>query len=306
MNRETAVWLLLLALGAGGLAWRAFTAPQGVGIVYVAAQQPPAGAAADSAQTVRYQEVGRDAPNARFSPLRTIGLWVAALLTLGAMSYLYRDNPCYKLVEAIVVGVSAGYWFNVGFWDNLVAKLFLKLTPSLITSWAAPLAEGEPSPAAEWWYLAPLALGVMLFFRFVPKLEWVAVWPLAFVVGMTAGLKLIVFLEADFLTQIRNTCVPLVVFVTEQPGGPINWAATFNQSLKNTLLVLGVLASLTYFYFSVQHVGVVRHVARFGIWVLMISFGSSFAFTVMGRITLLTVRLEFLLGRWLGLIDVPR
>ena len=72
------------------------------------------------------------------------------------------------------------------------------------------------------------------------------------------------------------------------------------------MLVMGVLASLTYFYFSVEHRGVIKHVARYGIWVLMITFGSSFAFTVMGRITLLTVRLEFLLGRWLGLIDVPR
>jgi hypothetical protein len=210
------------------------------------------------------------------------------------------------LVESIVVGVSAGYWFNIGFWDNLVAKLFLKLTPPLINAWAVPLADGEKSPAPDWWYLAPLAFGLMLFCRFIPKLEWIAVWPLAFVVGMTAGLKLIVFVEADFLAQIRNTCLPLLIFVTDQPGGAINWAATINQSLKNTLLVLGVLASLTYFYFSVQHVGVVRNVARFGIWVLMISFGSSFAFTVMGRITLLTVRLEFLLGRWLGLIDIPR
>ena len=35
----------------------------------------------------------------------------------------------------------------------------------------------------------------------------------------------------------------------------------------------------------------------------MVSFGSAFAFTVMGRITLLSERFEFLFNDWLWLID---
>ena len=46
-------------------------------------------------------------------------LWLAAFLTLGIVSFLYKDNPWYKLCEAIFVGLSAGYWFVVLFWDNI-------------------------------------------------------------------------------------------------------------------------------------------------------------------------------------------
>jgi hypothetical protein len=35
----------------------------------------------------------------------------------------------------------------------------------------------------------------------------------------------------------------------------------------------------------------------------MVSFGAAFAFTVMGRITLLSERFEFLFDDWLWLID---
>lgn len=304
MNRETTVWLIIFLLGALGLLWRMGTAPNGVGIVHVIANpsdgEPAAGA---PAKPVRYRVTGPETPGATFSWERTIGVWIAALLTLGVFSYLYRDNPFYKLVESIVVGVSAGYVFVVGYWEVLVDKLLLKLTPALVHAWSKPLRDGETGDLRDWWALVPLVLGVIIFFRFVPKMEWLAAWPLAFVVGTTAGLKLIVFLEADFIGQIRNTMMPLLVFAADQQNGV---TLDISRSIKNTLLVLGVLASLTYFYFSVEHKGVIRQIARCGIWVLMITFGSSFAFTVMGRITLLTVRLEFLLGRWLGFIDVPR
>ena len=38
-----------------------------------------------------------------------LGAWIAAFLTLGIFSYLYRDNPFYKIAEHVFVGVSAAY-----------------------------------------------------------------------------------------------------------------------------------------------------------------------------------------------------
>jgi hypothetical protein len=75
------------------------------------------------------------------------------------------------------------------------------------------------------------------------------------------------------------------------------------QSVRQTCIVLGVLACLFYFFFSIEHKGASGRVARVGIWVLMITFGASFALTVMGRIALLSERLEFLFDDWLWLID---
>ena len=125
--------------------------------------------------------------------------------------------------------------------------------------------------------------------------------PLAFIVGTTAGLKLILFLNADFVRQIRSTMLPLIVYSVGSSGSrEFDWY----QSLQNLVIVVSVLSSLTYFYFSVEHKGIVGRISRVGVWVLMISFGASFALTVMGRITLLTMRLQFLFDDWLGLVKM--
>jgi hypothetical protein len=58
---------------------------------------------------------------------------------------------------------------------------------------------------------------------------------------------------------------------------------------------------LVYFFFSLEHKGVVGKTARVGVWFLMITFGAAFGFTVMGRITLLVGRFDFLFNDWLGL-----
>ena len=42
--------------------------------------------------------------------METFGVWIAVFLTLSIFSFLYKDNPFYKVAEHIFVGVSAGYW----------------------------------------------------------------------------------------------------------------------------------------------------------------------------------------------------
>jgi hypothetical protein len=226
---------------------------------------------------------------------RTVGLWVAAFFTLAVFSFLYGDNPFYKVAEAILVGVSAAYWMVVGFWDVLVPNLLGKISPPTVQAWALPGLSG-PEAARNLWYLIPLMLGVMLLWGLAPRGGWIARWPLAFIIGTFAGLRLIGFLHGDFLAQIRNTILPLTVF--DQTGG-----FHLAESIKNLLIIAGVLCCLVYFFFSFEHKGIVGKTAKVGIWVLMITFGASFGYTVMGRIALLAIRLEFLLDDWLWLID---
>jgi hypothetical protein len=59
------------------------------------------------------------------------------------------------------------------------------------------------------------------------------------------------------------------------------------------VLLVGVLG-VVYFFFSIEHKGIVGKTARLGIWFLMITFGAAFGYTVMGRIALLAIRIEFL------------
>jgi hypothetical protein len=168
----------------------------------------------------------------RLSIWRTLGIWVAAFFTLAIFSFLYKDNPLYKIAESVVVGVSAAYWMVVGFWEVIVPNLIGKIVPALVKAWAMPGLEA----GWEWSYLIPLILGIMLLWRLMPVGGWISRWPLAFIIGTTAGIRLIGFIQADFLSQIRNSIVPLVV----QTGG----IDTLWDSLRNVILVIGVLSCL--------------------------------------------------------------
>jgi hypothetical protein len=284
MKNETRIWLVIIVLAGVYLAYRA--ASVGIGSQFVTetnGRYTPASIADTVAGT------------AQFSLSRTIGIWVAALLTLGIFSFLYRDNPLYKMTESIFVGVSAAYWMVVGFWDVLVPNLFDKLWPSLIQSWSMP---GLSPERDQWWWISliPLALGVLLLMRLAPRGGWLAVWPLAFIIGTFAGLRLVAFVQADLLSQVRSSILSVVALNSSN-------SLRLQQSIENFVLLAGTLVCLVYFFFSVEHKGAVGRISKIGIWVLMITFGAGFGYTVMGRIALLAIRLEFLFDDWLWLID---
>lgn len=283
MSRSNVIWCVACVAAALWLAYRCATLGAGAAYVQVIDGEAVSATPTDAALGI-----------AEFSWSDTIGLWLAAFFTLAVFSFMYRDNPIYKLAESTVVGVSAAYWMVIGFWSTIMPNLFGKLAPAWTQSWAMPGI--VPIREPYWWtYLAPLALGIMLLWRLSPKGGWIGRWPLALVIGSFAGMRLVAFLHADFMSQIKGSLVPLLV----RDSGQIDWA----DSVRNTLGIVGVVACLVYFFFSVPHRGVVGRISRVGVWVLMITFGAAFGYTVMGRIALLAIRLEFLFDDWLWLID---
>jgi hypothetical protein len=237
------------------------------------------------------------------SPIDSLGIWVAALLTLFILSFVYRDNPFYKVAESILIGVSAAYAMVVGFWSTLVPQLFGALMPDVVRAYAMPSLPVSATPGLDAALaFVPLLLGFMLLWRLAPKGGWISVWPIAFIIGTTAGIRLVGAIEADLMRQLVAAMKPLVVF--EDGVGAAGEAVRmfdFWGSVGSVVGVVGVLSVLTYFFFSVEHKGAVGKTARVGIWFLMISFGSAFGLTVMGRITLLLQRFEFLFTDWLNI-----
>ncbi len=285
MKQSTMLWAVVLCLAGGYLAYRA--AIIGNGMISVHEMD-------GTTVAVDAWEARAIGPQAHVSLSRSIGVWVAAIFTLAIFSFLYRDNPFYKIAESTVVGVSAAYWMVVAFWTTLIPNLVGKIDPEWVKSWAMPGL--SPVRSEDWyWYPIVLLFGVMLLFRLSPKGAWIARWPLAFIIGTTAGIRLLGFIQADFLSQTRSSIRPLVVY----SGGELDIQAT----LEAIFLLIGVLCGLVYFFFSFEHKGVVGKISKVGIWYLMITFGAAFGFTVMGRIALLAMRLEFLFNDWLWLID---
>jgi hypothetical protein len=195
------------------------------------------------------------------------GIWIAAFLTLCIFSFLYKDNPFYKLAEHLFIGISAGYWLC-----RYYRNIFL---PNLYT----PLFE-----RGELLYIVPFVLGIMMLMRLSRKTAWISRWPLAVIVGTTSGYFLVTYLQSNGLEQVVASLVPL-------------------NSFSNVILVVGVLSGLVYFFFSKPHKGPFGGVAKVGIYFLMIAFGASFGYTVMARVSLLFGRMYFLLSRWLQVVD---
>lgn len=226
---------------------------------------------------------------------------LAAFLTLAIFSFLYKDNPYYKFAEHLFVGVSAAYWMCVGFYSTIVGNLFPNLSDSLSGFF------GQPYKGVNYFYIIPLLLGFILLTRLFGKIGWISRWALAWIVGTTAGLNLVQYLRTDFINQVSNTFVPMLV---EWRGmgnflGDFSLASQgqFSMMLTNWVVFIGVFCGIIYFFFSKEHKGFFGLASRIGIWVLMITFGASFGYTVMGRISLLVGRLTYLFRDWLGLIS---
>lgn len=200
-----------------------------------------------------------------------IGITIGALLTLAIFSFLYRDNPAYKVAENIFVGVSAGYWAVVLWFDFAWPNLF------------APLFQGRIH------YVIPVLIGVLMFAPLFPRINWLVRIPLTFTMGVAMAVAITQYIQGDIIPQLQGTFLPL-------RGVP--WFTAFS----NLLIILGVIFTLIYFYFSKEHKGALGAGARIGVWFMMVSFGASFGYTIMARVSLLIGRVYYLLHDWLRVV----
>jgi hypothetical protein len=215
------------------------------------------------------------------------GIWVAAFLTICIFSFLYEDNPFYKFAEHLFVGVSAGYFMATTFQNVIKPNLWGRL----VTGYDLWVNYGIFS-AVDWSFLIAGLMGVTLLMRLVPKFNWVARWPLSFMVGISSGLGVVITMEAAVIRQVNATLVQLII---RNVNNQILWG----PSIQNWLIVLGVCSGLIYFYFSKEHKGFIfGNASRFGIYTLMIAFGAAFGYTVMARVSLLIGRMLFFQDQW--------
>ncbi|MGB2769846.1 MAG: hypothetical protein WBC88_08990 [Candidatus Zixiibacteriota bacterium] len=196
----------------------------------------------------------------------SVGILIAAFLTLCIFSFLYRDNPFYKFAEHLLVGVSVGY--------VLVIALNTTVMPKLIN----PVFK-----QGRFDYIVPGILGLFMLVRFFPKIAWLSRISIALIIGAGAGVAIPATIQAKIFAQMQSTM--------------INFA-----SVDGIIVFVGIATTLAYFFFSKEHKGWFGTTARVGTWFLMIFFGATFGYTVMSRISLLIGRMHFLLGDVLHVI----
>ena len=208
--------------------------------------------------------------------MSVFGLYLGAFFTVSIFSFLYKDNPFYKLAEQVFVGLSAAYWLIYIVYNTLLPNLFTKLA----TDFSGNLI-----------LLIPAALGIMMLMRLHPKTQWVSRYPIALVIGVSAGISMLRYMKSDLIQQMTATMINPIV-----PG-------SLQTTIGNFLLIIGTICGIYFFYFSKKQEGAYAVPSKIGMWFLMVSFGASFGYTVMARISLLIGRLEFLLKDWLHIIN---
>lgn len=201
--------------------------------------------------------------------LQILGTWIAAGLTIAIFSFLYKDNPLYKFAEHLFVGVSAGF--------SVIYVWAFDLKPMLIDRFVSEHG------VERWILLVPAILGILMLTRWVEKYAYISRLPIAFTVGIGSGLAITGSVQGFLLPQMQATFLPLT-------------------SVNNIILVVGVITTILYFYFSHEFKGGSNLILRVAIVFIMISFGASFGYTVMARISLLIGRMFFLLSDWLHII----
>ncbi len=176
------------------------------------------------------------------------------------------------MAETLLIGVSIGYTLVIVWSTTLVDILFEPL-----------FSESKLA------LIIPFVLGLLMFSRFHHRTASLSKIPIAVLIGSGAGVAIPVMLEARTLKQMSATVMPLI----SGSGWP---------DISALVVMVGVVCTLTYFYFSREHKGVLGKSARLGTYFLMIFFGTTFGFTVMSRMSTFIGRMEFLLTDFLRII----
>jgi hypothetical protein len=106
------------------------------------------------------------------------------------------------------------------------------------------------------------------------------------------------------LKQLHAGVAPFQEVLGSQAAPVLSWdwftGAVF-PIIGTVAAMVGTVAVLFYFFFSIEHKRAGGALSKLGVWFLMVSFGASFGYTVMGRVSLLIGRVQFLLFDWLKL-----
>lgn len=206
-----------------------------------------------------------------------VGAWVATGLTLFIYTFLYKDNPLFKIGEHLYVGISVGYSIVITIYAVGVKLLWI------------PIAQD-----GQWQLIIPALLGLMISAKLFPKIAWLSRISFAFVVGFGSGTIIPRLISSNVLSQLEDTIQPLATMTISGLSHTTNFL-DHDSDINNLITLIGVISVLFYFFFSVEHRGIGQAIARTGIVFLMIAFGAAFGYTVMSRMSLLIGRFDDLI-----------
>jgi len=134
------------------------------------------------------------------------------IATLAIYSFLIKENAFYRFFEHLYIGIATGFGIVLGIQRFLWPQLF---RPMLGYD-REVLANGTfDRPWREWYliYLIPFAFGMLYYFIYSKKRQWLSRLVIAFSLGVAGGFALKGFF-AQYMPQIISSFKPLVAVET--------------------------------------------------------------------------------------------
>lgn len=208
-----------------------------------------------------------------------VGVWIAALLTLAIGSLLWKQNPAFRLAEHILIGFTAGHLVVINYYN-------------VVNTGIKPLLYD-----GRFLNIVPIIIGALFYMRFSKRFAWLTRIPLSFFFGISGAVGIIGALDASIRQQVAATVLPLVT------GYSSPWGSFTFLDVNNAIIIAGTICTLTYFFMTKRHTGIIGGTARVGRYFIMITLGARFGLVVMSRMSLLYGRLYFLLHDWLNILE---
>ena len=220
--------------------------------------------------------------------------WIGVILTLCIFSFLYRDNKFYRFAEHLALGLANAWSVSFTFHRVLMPYLIKPVGSAFaqLTAQGPSWSLLSPSADATFLVLIPAFIGSLYFMRFVPSKAWLVRFPIGIFMGYYTGVSVPAQFDGGVFPQVKGTIITPALF-----------EASIFQGLWAVLVLVGVLGTLTSFFFSRGQEGILKWGGKTRIVYIMVGFGASFGFTVMARISLAIGRFYFLLRDWLGVIS---
>ncbi|MCL2497850.1 MAG: hypothetical protein FWF06_04465 [Symbiobacteriaceae bacterium] len=215
---------------------------------------------------------GVQVPIGIVNALNPLSPWIGVLVTLGVWSFLYKENPVFRICEHAYVGSAAAHTMVTTFANNIKPGLVVDIAQN-----------------GEYWRIIPILLGCMIYFQPFRGYTWVSRYPMSFWVGYNAGYNLTLRVAMPLLTEVRRTMLP--IFVTN--NGRFDLATSINNFIFTGVVTL----TLAYFLFSMNvfkgRAGFMIRTARL---VLMAAFGAGFGTGIANYVSLLIGRFDFIMS----------
>ncbi len=204
---------------------------------------------------------------------------VGFVLTLLVLSYVLGDNPLFKLVTYLFVGIASGVVAVIAIYQVIWPKLIL------------PVLNGN------YLTLIPLLLSVLLLTKLFPKVSFLGNISMAYLVGAGAAVAVGGAVLGTLVSQTSAMAAPFSLSTAATSANPLA------QIAEGVFILVGTLATLFYFQFSakvqanqtVKRPQFVEVVGKVGQGFIAITFGALLAGVFGSAIAALVERLAFLL-----------